>query len=222
MKVTVVNGSPRMSKGYTSQILEPLIKGMREAKAKVTLLYASKLKIKPCTGEFHCWSEKAGECIYNDDMQTVYKLLEYSDILILATPVYIPLPGDMQNFINRLCPLVDPILRNQNGRTRAKFHKQVKIKKILLVSASGWWEMGNFDTVKRIVKELAADTNVEFGGAILRPHASLMDKYPKDKEVIMSTLKEVGYQLIKESTVSQDKLELIAKPLISFEDYLEE
>ena len=222
MKVTVINGSPRMSKGYTSKILEPLINGMCEAKAEVTLLYTSKLKIKPCIGEFHCWYEKVGECIIKDDMQSVYQLLTDSDILIIATPVYIPLPGDMQNLINRLCPLVEPILKNRNGRTRARFHKQVKIEKIMLVSTSGWWELGNFDTVKRIVEELAADVNVEFGGAVLRPHASLMKSHPDNKKIIIKTLKEAGYQLIKEGKISTDKLELISKPLISFEDYLKE
>jgi hypothetical protein len=153
-------------------------------------------------------------------MQSVYGLLTDSDIFIIATPVYIPLPGEMQNLLNRLCPLVDPALKNQNGRTRARFHKYVKIKKIMLVSTCGWWELGNFGTVKRIVEELAADTSVEFGGAILRPHASLMKKYPDDKKVIMSNLEEAGYQLIKEGEISKDKLDLIARPLISFEDYL--
>lgn len=222
MKVTVINGSPRMSKGFTAQILEPLIEGMREAKADVTLLYASKLKIKPCTGEFHCWYIKIGECILNDDMQPVYQLLKDSDILILATPVYIPLPGDMQNLINRLCPLLEPILGNRNGRTRARFHKEVKIKKIMLVSTCAWWELGNFDTVKRIVEELAANVNVEFVGAVLRPHATAINSHPDDKKIIISTLKEAGYQLAKEGKISHDKLELIAKPLISFEDDLKE
>ncbi len=37
MKVTIINGSPRMDKGYTSQILEPLIEGMKDARAEVTL-----------------------------------------------------------------------------------------------------------------------------------------------------------------------------------------
>jgi multimeric flavodoxin WrbA len=85
MNITVINGSPHMGNGYTSQILAPLIKGMRNAKAEVTLLYSSKLKIKPCTGEFHCWFKKPGECILKDDMQSVYKNLADSDILILAT-----------------------------------------------------------------------------------------------------------------------------------------
>jgi multimeric flavodoxin WrbA len=220
MKVAVINGSPRGSKGYTSQILEPLIEGMRNAKAEVTLLYASKLKIKPCIGEFHCWYKKPVECILKDDMQAVYELLTDSDILILATPMYIPLPGDMQNLINRLCPLFEPILENRNGRTRAKFHDHVRIKKIILVATGGWWELGNLDILKRIVEELAANANVEFGGAILRPHAFIMDSYPDNKKIIISALRESGYQLIKEGKISPDKLKLISKPLISFEDYL--
>ena len=50
MNVTVINGSPRMGKGYTSQILEPFIEGMQNAKAEVNLIYSHELKIKPCTG----------------------------------------------------------------------------------------------------------------------------------------------------------------------------
>jgi hypothetical protein len=211
-----------MSKGYTSQILEPLIKGMREAKAEVILLYASKLKIKPCIGEFQCWYVKPGECILKDDMQSVYQLLIDSDILILATPVYIPLPGDMQNLINRLCPLIEPILENRNGRTRARFHEQVRIKKIMLVATCGWWELGNFDTVKRIVEELAANVNVDFGGAVLRPHSSVINNRPDDNKIIIAALRDAGYQLVKEGKISPDKLELIAKPLISLEDDLKE
>jgi len=109
-------------------------------------------------------------------MQMLYPKLRGADILVLVTPVYIPLPGEMQDFINRLCPLIEPVLEWRDGRTRARFHEDVKIRQIVLVSASGWWEKGNFDTVVRIAEELAKDANVEFGGAILRPHASFLVK----------------------------------------------
>jgi multimeric flavodoxin WrbA len=220
MEITVINGSPRLSKGYTARILQPFIEGMREAKANVDLIYASKLKIKPCIGEFHCWNVKLGECILKDDMQAVYKKLEDTESLVIATPVYIPLPGDMQNLINRLCPLIDPTLENRNGRTRAKLRKEVKIKKIMLVATSGWWELGNFDTVKRIVEELAADCSVEFGGAVLRPHSSLMDSHPEDKKLIITALREAGFQFVEEGKISPEKLDIIAKPLITLEDSL--
>jgi multimeric flavodoxin WrbA len=222
MDVAVINGSPRMSKGYTAHILEPFIEGMQNAKAETTLLYSSKLKIKPCIGEFHCWFKKPGECILKDDMQSVYKILIDSDILILATPVYIPLPGDMQKLINRLLPLMEPVLENNNGRTRARFHKNIRIKKIMLVATSGWWEIGNFDTVVHIVKELAANSGVEFGGAVLRPHSTALNNHPEDKKAIIETLRSAGCQLIREGRISSDKLEQISRPLLPFEDYLKE
>jgi multimeric flavodoxin WrbA len=222
MNITAINGSPRMDKGYTSQILEPLIEGMQNASAEVTLLYSHKLEIEPCIGEFHCWFKNPGECIFKDDMQSVYDQLKDSDILIIATPVYVPLPGNMQKLMNRLVPLMEPILENKNGRTRARFHKNIKIKKIMLVATSGWWELGNFNIVKQIVEELAANCNVEFGDSILRPNSSAMDNKPEDKKLIIKTLIEAGYQLVNEGKISNDKLELISKPLKPFEDYLKE
>jgi predicted GTPase len=127
----------------------------------------------------------------------------------------------MQNFINRLCPLIDPILENREGRTRARFHKEVKIRKIVLVSTSGWWEKANFETVVRITEELAKDSSVEFAGAVLRPHAFLMKvkrKLTKDGEAVLNTVKRVGYELIKEGVMNKETLDAISRPLISEEE----
>ena len=222
MKVIAINGSPRMEKGYTALILTPFIQGMMDAGAEVELFYPRRLKVKPCTcGEMYCWYRKAGECCIKDDMQLLYPQLREADILILATPVYIPLPGEMQNFINRLCPLIDPILENREGRTRAKFRKQVKIRKIVLVSTGGWWEKANFETVVRITEELAKVASVEFAGAVLRPHAFLMKKkgkLTKDGEAVLNRVKRAGYELIKEGRMNKDTLEAISRPLISEEE----
>jgi multimeric flavodoxin WrbA len=211
-----------MEKGYTALILTPFIHGMMDAGSEVELFYARRLKVKPCTcGEMYCWYKKAGECCIKDDMQLLYPKLMRADILILATPVYIPLPGEMQNFINRLCPLIDPILENCEGRTRARFHKQVKIRKIVLLSNGGWWEKANFETVVRITKELAKDASVEFAGAVLRPHASLMKekgKLTKDGEAILNKVKRAGYELIKEGVMNKENLDAISRPLISEEE----
>ena len=222
MKIIAINGSPRMEKGYTALILTPFIQGMMDAGAEVELFYARRLKVKPCTcGEMYCLYEKAGECCIKDDMQPLYPQLREADILILATPVYIPLPGEMQNFINRLCPLINPILENREGRTRARFHKQVKIRKIVLVSTGGWWEKANFETVVRITEEFAKDASVEFAGAVLRPHAFLMKekgKLTKDGEAVLNAVKRAGYELIKEGSMNKETLEAISRPLISEEE----
>jgi len=194
---------------------------MIDAGSDVELFYARRLKVKPCTcGEMYCWYKKAGECCIKDDMQLLYPKLREAYILIFATPVYIPLPGEMQNIINRLCPLVEPFLETCQGRTRARFHKQVKIRKIVLVSTGGWWEKANFETVVRITEEFARDVSVEFAGAVLRPHAFLMKekgKLTKDGEAILNAVKRAGYELVKEGGMNKETLETVSRPLISEE-----
>ncbi len=127
-----------MEKSNTTVILNPFLEGMREADALVGLFYLERLEIKPCMGDFHCWREKPGQCVQSDDMDTLYPKLREADILIFATPVYVPLPGQMQDFMNRLCPLLEPIVAIPEGRTRVRFHDNVAIRKIVLVSTCGW------------------------------------------------------------------------------------
>lgn len=150
-------------------------------------------------------------------MQSLYPKLREADILVLATPVYVPLPGEMQSFINRLCPLLEPILKKQDGRTRARFRTEVKINKIVLVSTCGWWEMGNFGTVLRIAKELAKDANVEFAGAVLRPHAYLMAENKEKARSILEAARRAGYHLVTKGKMPKDLLGVIGQPLISEE-----
>ena len=213
IKVVAINGSPKMDKGRTAQILTPFLEGMEKARAAVELFYAKRLNVKPCNGEFYCWNKKPGECYIKDSMQSLYPKLREADILVLATPVYVPLPGEMQNLLNRTVPLMDPVLKQKRGRTRARFRADVNIRKIVLVSSCGWWEMGNFGTVLRIAKELAEDCSIEFAGALLRPHAFRMDENPAKTEKIFKAARKAGYELAKHGKIPKRLLEIIAQPL---------
>lgn len=219
-RIVAINGSAKMEKGNTALVLAPFLDGMRDAGASVELFYAKCLDVKPCMGEFHCWNKKPGQCYIDDDMQVLYPKLREADILVLATPVYVPLPGEMQNLINRLVPLVEPILEFRDGRTRARVHEDVGIRKIVLVSTCGWWEMGNFGTVLRIADELAKDLSVEFAGAVLRPHADLMRGNGEKVKKVTDALRQVGYELINDERMPKNLLEVISQPLISIEEYI--
>ncbi len=219
IKAVAINGSPRMERGSTAMILNPFIDGMTDAGSHVELFYASRLKVKPCAcGTMYCWTQMPGECCIKDEMQVLYPKLKDADILVLATPVYIPLPGDMQDIINRLCPLLDPVLDFRKGRTRAIFRKDVNTRAIVLVSTSGWWEKGNFGTVVRIVKELAEDTSAKFGGAVLRPHVDFMkrgEELTQDGRAVLNAVRKAGYELIKDGGMKRETLAAISRPLIS-------
>jgi hypothetical protein len=222
-KALVINGSPTMEKGDTALVVHPFIQGMADAGAEVELFYASRLKVKPCScGRMVCWNETPGQCCIKDGMQLIYPKLEQADILVLAAPVYIPLPGAMQDVINRLCPLLDPLqIEFREGRTRARFRHDVAIRKIVLVCISGWWELGNCGTVVRIAEELAADAGVEFAGALLRPHAWMMRQQGKltpDGEAVLAAVRSAGRELISEGAIAPATLQAAGRPLISQEE----
>lgn len=221
-KAVAINGSPRKQIGDTAMLLTPLIQGMKDAGCDVELFYARDLKVRSCNcNNMYCWYQKPGTCCLKDDMDLLYPRLRESEILILATPVYIPLPGEMQNIINRLCPLIKPLLETRENRTRARFHADVKIRKILLVSTGGWWEKGNFGTVVRIAEELAEDASCEFAGAVIRPHAFLMQKEGKltrEGEAVVEAARKAGEELAQNGAISQETFEAISRPLISEEE----
>lgn len=221
IKVFVVNGSPEKAKGNTAMVLMPFLEGMEKAGAKIDLVYSKELKITPCTGEMYCWYRKPGQCIHQDIMQEIYPRVKAADVLIIATPVYIPIPGEMQNFINRLCPLILPRVVKVGPRTRARFHEDVNIKKVLLVSTGGWWERENFETVTMIAEELALNGGVEFSGALIRPHAFLMkdeNGFTKGGHAIIELLEETGFEYATSGKISQKRLDAISRPLVSHQE----
>jgi multimeric flavodoxin WrbA len=224
VNVFVVNGSPEKAKGNTAMVLIPFLAGMEKAGAKIDLVYSKELNITPCTGEMHCWYRKPGQCIHQDIMQEIYPRVKAANILIIATPVYIPIPGELQDFINRLCPLILPRVVKVGERTRARFHEDVKIKKILLVSTGGWWERGNFDTVTMIVKELALNGGVEFSGALIRPHAHLMKDehgFTNESRPIIELLRKTGFDYASTGKISQVCFDAISQPLLSHSEMLD-
>jgi len=213
-----INGSPRMERGNTALLLNSFVEGMENSGAKVEVLYASKLKVQPCAcGRLLCWNELDGECCIQDSMQEVYPKLKQADILVLATPMYIPLPGEMQNMMNRLVPLMAPDLAMKDGRTRVRMRDDVRINKVVLVGVSGWWEMENLDTLVRIVKEFAADASVEFAGALLRPHSYTMRSdggINAKGQAVLDAAKRAGVELATYGKMNKETLKLVSQSLV--------
>lgn len=217
-KVFAVNGSPTMEKGDTALLLNAFLQGMTDAGAEVELHYASRLELKPCScGQMYCWYQSPGECCVQDEMQQLYPSIKAADILVLATPVYIPLPGRMQDFMNRLCPLIKPQLEFRDGRTRAERHPSFNTEKIVLLAVGGWWELENFDTVVRIVRDFSETAGVEFSGPVLRPHSFLMyDKAGMTDAgtTVLENARKAGRQLVEAGRMAPETLAAISKPLV--------
>jgi multimeric flavodoxin WrbA len=225
VSVIAVNSSPKMSKGNTALVLKPFLEGMRSAGAEVELIYTKKLDIKPCTGEFKCWGKSPGKCYIKDDMQRLLPKFRNAEIWVFAIPVYIPMPGEMQNLINRLMPLFESSVVVRNGRMFPKMNKDVKLKKIALVSTASFWEVENFDSLVGIVEKISETLGVDFAGALLRPHADVFVRMARDgrgANEILVAAKQAGSSLIAKGRISPRIMTAVSAPLVRFEDFLKE
>ena len=99
MKVLGIYGSARKG-GNSDQLLDKALEGARSAGAETSSIYARELKMSGCLACNGC--DKTGICIVKDDMQSVYPLFEWADIIFLASPIYFyGLSGQVKLIIDR-------------------------------------------------------------------------------------------------------------------------
>jgi len=85
MKVLGIYGSPRKG-GNTDQLLDKVLEGAQSAGAEVKRVYVRDLNLCGCIECGGC--DKIGECVVQDDMQKVYPLLDWAEIIFLASPIF--------------------------------------------------------------------------------------------------------------------------------------
>ncbi len=116
-----ISSSPRRE-GNSELLLESFVRGVQEQGWKASTIRLNGLKFKPCQACDKCAS--TGECILNDDMQTVYPKIGSSDAIVMATPIYFgSVSGQLKTFIDRFqCwwhakyKLGRPPVREEEGR----------------------------------------------------------------------------------------------------------
>ena len=85
MNIIAIFGSPRVN-GNTALLLKQAVKGAREAGAHVEEIFLRNLKISPCLEIYGC--KTTGRCVIQDDFQKVQDLLQASDGIMLASPIF--------------------------------------------------------------------------------------------------------------------------------------
>ncbi len=85
MKVLGIYGSPRKG-GNTDQLLDKVLEGAQSAGAEVKKVYVRDLNLCGCIECGGC--DKTGECVVKDDMRQVYPLLDWAEVIFLASPIF--------------------------------------------------------------------------------------------------------------------------------------
>jgi len=124
MNILVLNGSPRIN-GNTAQMIKAFNDGASEAGHHVVVDNVARMNINGCMACEYCHTKGNGNCIRQDDMQTVYAHLKDADMLVIAAPIYYHgLSGQMKCCIDRFYAAAYP-------------NKPEKLKKIAMFLSSG-------------------------------------------------------------------------------------
>lgn len=160
-KLLAIAGSPRRG-GNTDLLLEEVIMASHQAGVDTMLLRVSEMKLLPCNACGACW--ESGECVQQDDMQTVYTHLLDSHYIVIASPLYfMGVSAQLKALIDRCQALwarryiLKKELRNDRIRPRGLFISIAALNKGDKIFA------GSIQTVKALFHVLG----VEYKGEIL-------------------------------------------------------
>lgn len=104
-KILVLTGSPRQG-GNSDRMADAFIRGAQAAGNTVTKYETGLKKIGGCKACNKCYSN--GEaCVLGDDFNTLAPLMEQSDILVIATPMYwFTFPAQLKAALDKMYALL--------------------------------------------------------------------------------------------------------------------
>lgn len=218
MKITVFNGSPAGINSSTNIIVEAFLNGAKKAEAEVDNIFLTEKSINHCKGCFACWFKTPGTCIIDDDMSELMKKYTYSDIVVLATPVYTwNMTAMLKNFVDRLTPLKRPLITETKGRFDLK-EKKPKTQKFVIISNCGFPGNKNFDILKLSVSPRKPTLE------IYRNCGKLLKSKNEDVQVTVKKYLEVveqaGYEMATYGEIHEDTKDNLDMELMSTVDYV--
>ncbi len=216
MKVLALNSSPRANgQSKTELMMLQLIKGMTEAGALVEVVNLREKRIRNCTGCFTCWTRTPGVCIHKDDMTTdLFPKWLDSDLVIYATPLYhFTLNASLKAFIERTLPLLQPFMRQHEGKT---FHPlRFKHPKVVFLSVAAFPERDIFDPLSGWVRYIFGKSG-NLIAEIYRPMSEAMPLAMNREQSadVLEAVCQAGHEIVEHSSILPETLKRIHQPLM--------
>ena len=213
MDILAINGSPRKT-GITNLMLERFLEGVRDTGAEAELIQLSDEQVHHCTGEFHCWIQNPGVCLWDekkgDTMAEIRRKFAESDKVILGTPVYVDgMTGLMKNMFDRMIPIVYPFIElDAFGDIRHPLRFGEVGKKVVLLSCSGFPEIETFSALVKHFERIMMNLRADLVGKLLRPTGgALANPEQLDEETrnrIFSALSRAGREFALSGRISPE------------------
>ncbi|NQT32323.1 MAG: flavodoxin family protein [Candidatus Omnitrophica bacterium] len=155
MKVLGICGSPRKG-GNTDILLDKALEGAEEAGAQTEKLFLNDLKISPTQESEYDNIDDKGFSVIADDIQIVFKKIQESDRIIIASPVFF---GSVSAQVKTMIDRFQCVWVAKNIDKKEVFSKG-KIGGFISVQAAGREDF--FNNSKEIIKHFFATIGIEY------------------------------------------------------------
>lgn len=196
MEVCAFVGSPKKN-GSVDLLVSEVLSGARSRGAETRKIYLNGLHIKPCQS---CGVDPAPKhCLFNDDMEEIYAMLESCDGIVLGSPVYFDTVTAQTKIMIGRCNCLMPYVERADGTLG--FERRIKKRKRgVFVAVAGIDQ--ELDTILATVKGFFNWANIELNKTVFYRHDDNELGSVKNDKKTMNQAFEAGVQIAEQASRS--------------------
>jgi multimeric flavodoxin WrbA len=227
MNITIFNGSHKAEKGNTFVMVEAFLEGVREAGAEGEQILLARKEIRPCQACIACWMNADGQCVHHDEMPGLMQKVLASDVLGLATPIYVDnVTGIMKIFLDRLVPLADPRWEKDEFGECRHIQKYPKPTQLIGIANCGFPEQSHFQVLALLFRRMARNLHCELIAEIYRGGGALLTSSEPTIQPLIKEYKHLlriaGKEVVEQGALSETTRNQLERPLLPLEDFSDE
>ncbi len=224
MKISAFSGSPKGDRGSTHVMVSALLEGAAQAGVSTENVLLARKKIGHCIGCFTCWTKTPGTCVLKDDMDGLLKLYMASDIVIMASPLYVDhVTGIMKDFMDRSLPLVCPQFEMGDAGQTRHVERYRKYPATVWVSNCGFPEKDQFAVLRLACERDIRNNKAEIIAQIYRSQGPILTSDNPELQPVIDGYKDLlrraGKEIAMNRKIPDDLQEELNKPLIPEDEY---
>lgn len=235
MKITVFNGSPKGEGGNTNIMVSAFLEGARLGGAETESIFLNEKIINHCKGCGSCIMSGQSICAIQDDMGDLVRKFVESDIVVLATPLYIDnISGILKVFIDRLFCIGNPRYDNEKDQKgEYRFGRSERFRngvppKVVIISSGGYPHRTAFQAVALWADSFTRHFHLDLIAEIYTTQATVfalskagIKEYQTLVGNFRSLLNKAGQEIVTDGKLSEETQGLLDTDFMPAEHYIQ-
>jgi hypothetical protein len=213
MKLLAINSSLKKENGNCQEIIDNLFIGAQKTGAVCSSIRLAKMHIERCIACNYCQKQSDYTCIYNekDDFINIVNQIRDSDIVILATPIYIfQISSLLKTFLERVYSLgkAEKIVFTKTNLLLHDIDRKSFPKAFVPIIVSDNIERPTPESAIKYFEVLGKMLDIRQVGLIVRNGEILLnnndDNMKRKKNEIINLVQIAGQELVLKGSISRN------------------